>query len=307
LCVCVCVFLNLSSLLGSHAPAQLTPSLPPSRPPHVHALRAMIQTPHHCHRQVNSGIFRFFQRECRIGQGLLATVRGDIASVGEVCSEVAKPTNRLRTVMKSLNDGQIPKLEWGGRYTTPTVMLAGSWVQDLGKRLGQLIALTDNKASSLASTDWARRGVWLGGLFSAKAFITATRQETAAQLTCSVQELRLVVTLGGETEASLRAKPFGSFCIEGLALEGAQWDAAAGVLAAVGDAQAVSTPIPKASFRWVPESKMGPPKGDRELLVPVYANNERAEVLETVFLDIPADKPPTFWHPRAVALIAWST
>ena len=142
---------------------------------------------------VDSGIFRFFERECRIGQGLLGTVRRDIGDISDVCAEIIKPTNRLRSVMKSLNDGRIPALEWGGRYTTPSVMLAASWVQDFGKRLQQLITLTDNKATPLSQTDWARRGVWLGGLFSPKAFITATRQETAAQLNCSVQELRLVV------------------------------------------------------------------------------------------------------------------
>jgi dynein heavy chain 1 len=256
---------------------------------------------------VDSGIFRFFERECRIGAELLQTVRGDIGAIEDVCSETIKPTNRLRSVMKSLHEGRIPGLEWDGRFTTPSVMLAASWVQDLGKRLQQLIALTDNKACSLSQTDWARRGVWLGGLFTPKAFFTATRQETAAQLQCSVQELRLVVELGGESEQSLRAKPFGSFLVEGLALEGAHWDSKARTLVVPAhDDQSVSTPIDKTSFRWVPASKVEGRADAHNLLVPLYANNERADVLVTVNLPVPKDKPLEFWHPRAVALISWA-
>ena len=94
------------------------------------------------------------------------------------------------------------------------------------------------------------------------------------------------------------------FC-QGLALEGAQWDAEASTLGVSTDDQSVSTLIPKSSFRWVPESKLVANRN--ELLVPLYANNERAEVLVTLNLPIPEDKPVDFWHPRAVALIGWSS
>jgi len=69
----------------------------------------------------------------------------------------------------------------------------GVWLVDFGKRVTQLQEL-----SACGVAQLGRRGVWLGGLFSPEAFVTATRQAVAQQLQCGLESLRMVVTVGEE-------------------------------------------------------------------------------------------------------------
>ena len=67
----------------------------------------------------------------------------------------------------------------------------GVWLVDFGKRVTQLQELCTCGVQQLG-----RHGVWLGGLFSPEAFVTATRQAVAQQLRCGLESLRMVVTIG---------------------------------------------------------------------------------------------------------------
>jgi len=245
---------------------------------------------------INSPLFRFLDRETIIAENLLYTVLNDLSDIQGVCAETVKPTNRLRIVMKSLSKGTIPKSEWA-KY--PMASHESSvWVEDFGLRAKQLNQITSVRINRY---DWGRSPLWLGGLFAPEAFITATRQEVSQRLECSLEELTLKVTIGGESEDLIADSDFGSFMVHRLNLEGASWDADAGCLD-IGKSDVISTVLPKSSFRWTRTKQ----DSSNLIEVPMYLNRQRTSLLFTVQLPVNTDVATSVWSQRAVALIAWS-
>ncbi|KAB0405288.1 hypothetical protein E2I00_000718, partial [Balaenoptera physalus] len=91
-------------------------------------------------------LFRFFEREVKMGAKLLQDVRQDLADVVQVCEGKKKQTNYLRTLINELVKGILPR-SWS-HYTVPAGMSVIQW----------------------------NIHVCLGGLFVPEAYITATRQ-----------------------------------------------------------------------------------------------------------------------------------
>jgi dynein heavy chain 1 len=245
---------------------------------------------------INSPLFRFLDRETIIGEDLLVIVLNDLDDIHGVCNETVKPTNRLRMVMKKLSKGLIPDSEWA-KYPMSS-MEASIWIEDFGHRIKQLANITANR---IDRHDWAHTPLWLGGLFSPEAFITATRQEVSQRLDCSLEELSLEITIGGEQEGKLESSEFGSFLTHRLSLEGASWDGENSELKITED-DVISTPLPPTSFRWTRETQ----DTSNFIEVPVYLNSKRTSILFTVQLRVSSAVPLSIWCQRAVALIAWS-
>lgn len=86
--------------------------------------------------------------------------------------------------------------------------------------------------------------MWLGGLFSPEAFITATRQIIAQHLACSLEDLTLRFSVREGSEGT--ASDATSFTITGLALEGATWER--GCLQLV---NTIRSSLPSALLSWV--------------------------------------------------------
>ena len=106
-----------------------------------------------------------------------------------VCSHaraLLPPPSSARTLL-----GIVPA-DWK-RFFHVADVTVGVWLVDFGKRVTQLQEL-----SACGVAQLGRRGVWLGGLFSPEAFVTATRQAVAQQLQCGLESLRMVVTVGEE-------------------------------------------------------------------------------------------------------------
>ena len=168
-------------------------------------------------------LYRWLAREAKLAATLLVQVHAQLVAVDAVCSGAAKATNTQRDLMSALSKGApLPSARCQARNTyayaaarfihprlSPFRFLAGVvpadwkrffhvadvtvgvWLVDFGKRVMQLQDLCACGVQQLG-----RRGVWLGGLFSPEAFVTATRQAVAQQLRCGLESLRMVVTIG---------------------------------------------------------------------------------------------------------------
>merc|ERR1712100_320083 len=98
-----------------------------------------------------------------------------------------KASALIRSVALELSKGSVPQL-WR-KYPSSEYVMA-SWLPDFCKRLNQLQSLMKN-ADGVCIT-----GVWLGGLFSPEAFVTATRQRTAQKFGWALEQLELEVQFG---------------------------------------------------------------------------------------------------------------
>lgn len=88
----------------------------------------------------------------------------------------------------SLRTGIIPK-SWR-RYTVPSGLTVMQFVTDFSERVKQL-QLFSKQVESQGSKVLKSLQVWLGGLFTPEAYITATRQYVAQANNWSLEELFL--------------------------------------------------------------------------------------------------------------------
>jgi dynein heavy chain 1 len=137
--------------------------------------------------------------------------------------------------------------------------------------------------------------VWLGGLFFPEAYVTATRQAVAHRKRWSLEtlNLRMDVERVNDPEA---------FIVDGLILEGAAWATDKVVL---NDGQSVR--LNASQLRWVQVDASAPPTapaaGTTTVTLPVYLNDDRADVLFTIELPF-AGEAGAVVAMRAVCLTA---
>lgn len=129
------------------------------------------------------------------GESLLSGVRSDLEAVMSVCKGEQKQDNHLRSVISALNKGQVPT-GWL-RYTTPKAITSVEWMSDFSERVKQLSALTNSK-------NLREEEIWIGGLFSPEAYITATRQLIAQTNGWSLEQLHLHLSTGGKKDSDLK-------------------------------------------------------------------------------------------------------
>uniref|UniRef100_A0A8C6ZCN4 Dynein cytoplasmic 1 heavy chain 1 n=1 Tax=Nothoprocta perdicaria TaxID=30464 RepID=A0A8C6ZCN4_NOTPE len=111
-------------------------------------LHLIPQTLHHLKRTVENikdPLFRFFEREVKMGAKLLQDVRQDLADVVQVCEGKKKQTNYLRTLINELVKGILPR-SWS-HYTVPAGMTVIQWVSDFSERIKQLQNISQAAAS----------------------------------------------------------------------------------------------------------------------------------------------------------------
>uniref|UniRef100_A0A672KGH5 Dynein heavy chain C-terminal domain-containing protein n=1 Tax=Sinocyclocheilus grahami TaxID=75366 RepID=A0A672KGH5_SINGR len=90
-------------------------------------------------------LFRFFEREVKMGSRMLQDVRQDLTDVVHVCEGKKKQTNDLRTLINDLVKGILPR-SWS-RYTVPAAMTVIQWVADFSERIKQLQQISQGAAS----------------------------------------------------------------------------------------------------------------------------------------------------------------
>jgi dynein heavy chain 1 len=227
---------------------------------------------------IKDPLFRFFEREVNAGIQLLADVRRDMHQAMQICIGERKATNYHRTLiaelakgecwnyiidlcfMLTINSGIIPK-SWR-RYTVPAGLTVIQWITDFSARIKQLQKISEASQQSGPSA-LKSLSVWLGGLFIAEAYITATRQYVAQANSWSLEELYLQVRFSvhhfqsfDHIESSLQIQVYQnpkeaklddcSFGTTGLKLQGAVCKGNALELSTT-----ISTELPLAVLRWI--------------------------------------------------------
>ncbi|TYZ65491.1 hypothetical protein PybrP1_001542, partial [[Pythium] brassicae (nom. inval.)] len=252
------------------------------------ALPAMSRDP----ANLSNPIYRCMFRELELGAMYLASVTGLLATIKAVCAYTTKPTNDTREAMQTLHREKLPS-QWAQLYRVSSELTLSEWLADFARRIHQLGALATIAPEQLLQTPG---GIWLGGLFSPEAFVTAARQSVAAALACSLDELELVAEIAASGHV-------GSFGVRGLQLEGASWGAAAA--GAILPSDTIRNPLPLLHLRWSPAQALA--HGDEALRrLPVYANDKRDHLLFSVLVQADsASFPTTQWIQRSIALVLW--
>ncbi|XP_075700360.1 cytoplasmic dynein 1 heavy chain 1 [Rhinoderma darwinii] len=257
-------------------------------------LSVIPQTLNHLRRTVDNikdPLFRFFEREVKMGAKLLQDVRQDLTDVVQVCEGKKKQTNYLRTLINELVKGILPR-SWS-RFTVPAGMTVIQWVADFSDRIKQLQNISQAAAASGAK-ELKNIHVWVGGLFVPEAYITATRQYVAQANSWSLEELCLEVSVTTTQNVVLDAYSFG---ITGLKLQGAICTNNKLSLS-----NAISTVLALTQLRWTKPTYAE--KKANVVTLPVYLNFTRADLIFTVDFEIATKEDPHSFYERGVAILS---
>ncbi|XP_075048644.1 cytoplasmic dynein 1 heavy chain 1 isoform X1 [Mixophyes fleayi] len=257
-------------------------------------LHVIPQTLNHLKRTVDNikdPLFRFFEREVKMGAKLLQDVRQDLTDVVQVCEGKKKQTNYLRTLINELVKGILPR-SWS-RFTVPAGMTVIQWVADFSDRIKQFQNISQAAATSGAK-ELKNIHVWLGGLFVPEAYITATRQYVAQANSWSLEELCLEVSVTTSLNAVMDAYSFG---IAGLKLQGAMCTNNKLSLS-----NSISTVLPLTHLRWSKQTNAE--RKSNGVTLPVYLNFTRADLIFTVDFEIATKEDPHSFYERGVAILS---
>lgn len=235
---------------------------------------------------IKDPLFRFFDREVKIGVKILGIVRSDLEELIAMCHGEKRQTNHHRLIGLELLRGIIPK-SWS-LYKFQTDWTVSVWMTDFSQRLEQLGKIVSGVSSSGAGA-LRNLNYWLGGLFNPEAFITATRQCIAQANSWSLEDLRLDIYID---EGKSSGGDF-AFAIEKLKLSGAVCKD--NKLKISND---IITELPTARFRWFLEKDC--PKNTFTL--PVYLNSNRTEILFSAQFQV--EDGEDMFIQKGVALIA---
>ena len=253
------------------------------------ALPSSVQLLERTAENIKNPLFRYFEREMTSASRLLKRVRNDLNELILVCDGAQKQTNNTRSLISSLSKGMVPS-EWR-KYPIPNYVSINIWVSDFGERLKQLGEIRKTK-------DFGRSSIWLGGLFSAEAYITATRQAAAQANAWSLENLEIVAEIVDDVKNVSADES--SFIVRGLTLDGACWKN--NQLTLTTD---ISTSLNAVKFTWrLKDAKNA--TGDK-VTIPIYLNDTRADYLFAVDLKIPNDYSKNMWYQRCISITTWSS
>jgi len=208
----------------------------------------------------------------------------------QVCDGTIKQTNYTRSLITDLSKGTIPK-DWK-KYPIPSTTSINLWIVDFSQRLKQLAEIKKSK-------DFLRSGIWIGGLFSPEAYLTATRQAAAQAKQWSLENLELTVDIF--TQGASIDTDDTSFIATGMTLEGATWDFQSKALILSND---TSVALPLVRLTW---KHRGHNNGanQHQVTLPVYLSDTRAEFLFAADFAAPASATPIVIYQRGVVLTVW--
>ncbi|EDV24404.1 uncharacterized protein TRIADDRAFT_24890 [Trichoplax adhaerens] len=219
---------------------------------------------------IKDPLFRFFDRECKIGISLLRTVLRDLRDVIDICAGAKKSTNHHRSIMSELTRGILPR-GWS-RYVVPRNTTVIQWIADFSERIKQL-----QKIVSATNADGAKAlkvlSVDLGRLFVPEAFVTATRQFVAQANNWSLEELFLDIYVTNKGE-KMTADDC-SFGVTGLKLMGS--NCSNNILQL---SSSIATDLPLSFLKWI--RRTADTRGTNGVTLPVYLNRTRSELLFTL-------------------------
>ncbi|CAF3748715.1 unnamed protein product [Rotaria sordida] len=244
---------------------------------------------------IKDPLFRCVEREVNFAANLLRLVRQDLADVQSVCDGSKKQTNDTRDLLNNLSKGITP-LTWK-KYRVPPRISAMQWMSDFIARLKQL-----EKLVTLTITEGVQSlrhvQMWLGGLFTPEAYLTATRQCAAQSLHVSLEELVMHVQMLDQP-SQVDSNKGNVFLITGLKLQGALCRNNA-----LFYSNSIMDDIPLLAIEWkMPNTqKMN---DYQEVTLPVYGNGLRTELLCTINVKSgQANTSEYNFYERGVAVLA---
>jgi len=160
-----------------------------------------------------------FLQECERMNMLLFELKRSLGELDAGLKGDLSITEAMEALMNALYDDRVP-VAWGNR-AYPSLRTLGPWLQNLLERQRQLEAWTADLATPKVT--------WLSGLFNPQAFLTAVMQVTARKNEWPLDKLGTVVEVSKKSADEVEAARDGAYAT-GLFVEGARWDAAAGVL-----------------------------------------------------------------------------
>uniref|UniRef100_A0A8C3XBZ8 Dynein axonemal heavy chain 1 n=1 Tax=Cyanoderma ruficeps TaxID=181631 RepID=A0A8C3XBZ8_9PASS len=205
-------------------------------------------------------------------------------------------SSRLELMASSLYNNSVPEI-WNAK-AYPSLKPLASWVNDLVQRIEFL-------------QNWISHGIpsvfWISGFFFPQAFLTGTLQNFARKSVISIDTISFSFQVMKESVKELTRQPKVGCYIHGLFLEGARWDAAAGLLA---ESRPKELYTEMAVIWLLPVANRKPPESG-SYLCPIYKTLTRAGTLSTtghstnyvIAVEIPTDKPEKHWIKRGTALI----
>ena len=226
---------------------------------------------------------------------LIEQVHSSLAELRKGVKGLVVMSQDLEMVAKNLADGIVPAL-WA-KVAYPSMKPLGSWVLDLLARLEFMQGWLDDGPPSI---------FWVSGFFFTQSFLTGTLQNFARRQLIPID----LLTFDFEVIKEQPEEPAEDGCyIKGLFIEGARWDAEAGVL---------GESLPKVLFTELPviwlKVAQSANIGDRSsgfYECPVYRTLERRGTLSTtghstnfvMEMFLPSDKPMEHWVQRGVAML----
>ncbi|KRZ77608.1 Dynein heavy chain, cytoplasmic [Trichinella papuae] len=243
---------------------------------------------------IKDPLYRFFEREVNIASRLLNNVRHDLADLINIVEGNKKPTNHHRDLFAHLNKGLVP--ETWIKYTIPSTTTITQWVHDFAERLAQFQLIVDAVSSGRIKN--LKNRLWIGGLLSPEAYLTATRQHVAQLNEWSLEELKLDVQVAN-TFDNLEMDDC-SFGVTGLKIMGVSCSEQGRLKIS----PKIWTDLQAVQLRWVHGMGAEKQKLNNTVRLPVYLYTDRQRVLFSLDFQMdPAILSVNEFYERGVAIV----
>uniref|UniRef100_A0A8D1DBX7 Dynein axonemal heavy chain 9 n=1 Tax=Sus scrofa TaxID=9823 RepID=A0A8D1DBX7_PIG len=183
-------------------------------------------------------------QECERMNVLLRELQGSLRELDLGLKGELTMTSNMENLQNALYLDTVPE-PWARRAYPSTAGLA-AWFSDLLNRIRELEAWTGDFA--MPST------VWLAGFFNPQSFLTAVMQSTARKNEWPLDQMALQCDVTKKNREELRSPPREGAHVHGLFMEGARWDAQAGIITE-GRLKDLTPPMPVVLLRAIPADK----------------------------------------------------
>uniref|UniRef100_A0A8D0X9B8 Dynein axonemal heavy chain 9 n=1 Tax=Sus scrofa TaxID=9823 RepID=A0A8D0X9B8_PIG len=183
-------------------------------------------------------------QECERMNVLIRELQGSLRELDLGLKGELTMTSNMENLQNALYLDTVPE-SWARRAYPSTAGLA-AWFSDLLNRIRELEAWTGDFA--MPST------VWLTGFFNPQSFLTAVMQSTARKNEWPLDQMALQCDVTKKNREELRSPPREGAHVHGLFMEGARWDAQAGIITE-GRLKDLTPPMPVVLLRAIPADK----------------------------------------------------
>ncbi|XP_059853389.1 dynein axonemal heavy chain 9 [Delphinus delphis] len=197
-------------------------------------------------------------------------------------------TSDMENLQDALYLDTVPE-PWARRAYPSTAGLA-AWFLDLLNRIRELEAWTGD--FTMPPT------VWLTGFFNPQSFLTAIMQSTARKNEWPLDQMALQCDVTKKNREEFRSPPQEGAYIHGLFMEGARWDAQAGVITE-GKLKELAPPMPVLLLKAIPADKQD---CRSTYPCPVYKTCQRGPTYVWT-LHLKTKEKPSKWVLAGVALL----